>query len=119
MFFQRKKTDKKDTNINLLHTLIHVCGVITLERRQLFEIASMYADKKSLETVFLIVICRQSGDKWQSKTLFLTIFDSTFVDSINVSDHTRLLSNFELTIDERRSKIARNSVFDCHLSPVW
>ena len=36
--------------------------------------------KKSLETVFSIAICRQSGDKWQSKTLFLT----TFVDSINV-----------------------------------
>ena len=23
------------------------------------------------------------------------------------------------TIDERGSKIDRNSVFDCHLSPVW
>ena len=30
---------------------------------------------KSLETVFSIVIGRQFGDKWQSKTLFLTIFD--------------------------------------------
>ena len=39
---------------------------------------------KSLETVFLIAICRQSGDKWQSKkpgdkwqskTLFRMIFD--------------------------------------------
>ena len=28
-------------------------------------------DQKSLETVFSIAICRQSGDKWQSKTLFL------------------------------------------------
>ena len=31
-----------------------------------------------LEAVFSIAICRQSGhsgDKWQSKTLFLTIFD--------------------------------------------
>ena len=36
---------------------------------------STNADQKSLETVFSIVICRQSGDKWQSKTLFLTIFD--------------------------------------------
>ena len=35
----------------------------------------MNADQKSLETVFSIAICRQSGDKWQSKTLFLTIFD--------------------------------------------
>ena len=29
----------------------------------------------SLETVFSIAICRQLGDKWQSKTLFLTILD--------------------------------------------
>ena len=33
------------------------------------------ADHKSLETLFWIAICRQSGDKWQSKTRFLTIFD--------------------------------------------
>ena len=33
--------------------------------------------QKSLETVFSIAI-------WQSKTLFLTLFLSTFVDSINV-----------------------------------
>ena len=40
-------------------------------------------DQKSLETVFSIVICRQSGDKWQSKTVS-NDFLSTFVDSINV-----------------------------------
>ena len=33
------------------------------------------ADQKSLETVFSIAICRPSGDKWQSKKLFLTVFD--------------------------------------------
>ena len=33
------------------------------------------ADQKSLETVFLIAICRPSGDIWQLKTLFLAIFD--------------------------------------------
>ena len=27
----------------------------------------------SLETVFTLAICHQSGDKWQSKTLFLTV----------------------------------------------
>ena len=32
-------------------------------------------DKKSLETKLLITICHQSGDKWQLKTLFLSIFD--------------------------------------------
>ena len=35
---------------------------------------STSADHISLETVASIVICRQSGDKCQSKTLFLTIF---------------------------------------------
>ena len=34
----------------------------------------MNADQKSLETGFSIAICRQLGDKWQSKSLFLTIF---------------------------------------------
>ena len=36
---------------------------------------SMNAVHKSLETVFSIAICHQSGDKRQSKTLFLTILD--------------------------------------------
>ena len=35
----------------------------------------MNMDQKSLETVFSIAICRQLGNKWQSKTLFLAIFD--------------------------------------------
>ena len=34
----------------------------------------MNTDQKSIETVFLITICRQLGDKCQSKPLFLTIF---------------------------------------------
>ena len=38
-------------------------------------ILSINIDKKSLETEFSIAICRQIGDKWQSKTLFLSIFD--------------------------------------------
>ena len=36
---------------------------------------SRNVDKKSIETVFSIAICRLTGDKWQSKTLFLSIFD--------------------------------------------
>ena len=28
--------------------------------------------------MFLIAICRPTGDKWQSKTLFLSIFDPLF-----------------------------------------
>ena len=41
-------------------------------------------DKKSLVTKFLFAICRHTGDKWQSKTLFLSIFDqcSSIVDSV-------------------------------------
>ena len=36
---------------------------------------SMNVDEKSIETVFLIAICHQLGDKWQSETLSLKIFD--------------------------------------------
>ena len=35
---------------------------------------STNADQRSIETVFSIAICRQSGDKMAIKTLFLTIF---------------------------------------------
>ena len=35
----------------------------------------MNTDQKSLETGFSIAICRPTGDKWQSKRLFLAIFD--------------------------------------------
>ena len=37
-------------------------------------------------------------------------------DSVNTPD--RRQSKTLLTIDQRGSKISRNSVFDCHLSPV-
>ena len=59
--------------------------IYTPGRRQLkTSILSMNVDKKSIETVFLIAICRHTGDKWQSKTLFLSIFDprSSIVDSV-------------------------------------
>ena len=36
-------------------------------------ILSMNVYQKSLETELSIVICRPTGDKWQSKTLFLAI----------------------------------------------
>ena len=41
---------------------------------------------KMQETVFSIAICRQLGDKWQSKTLILTIFDLSSFGSINIFD---------------------------------
>ena len=39
---------------------------------------STNGDQKSLETMFLIAICCQSSDKWQLKTLFLTVCDLLF-----------------------------------------
>ena len=44
----------------------------------------MNVDKKSLKTEFSIAICRHTGDKWQSKTLFISIFDrrSSIVDCV-------------------------------------
>ena len=58
---------------------------IPLGRRQSKTfILSTNLDKKSLETEFSIAICRLTGDKWQSKTLFLAIFDpcSSIVKSV-------------------------------------
>ena len=47
-------------------------------------ILSTNVDQKTLETEFLIAICRPTSDKWQSKTLFLAIFDprSSIVKSV-------------------------------------
>ena len=47
-------------------------------------ILSSNVDQKSLETDFSIDICRLTGDKWQSKTLFIAIFDpcSSIVKSV-------------------------------------
>ena len=57
------------------HTNILIL-INTPGRRQLkMPILSTNLDKKSLETEFSIAICRPTGDKWQSKTLFLEIFD--------------------------------------------
>ena len=73
--------------------VIHRISNITPGRRQSQTlIPSTNVDQKSLETEFSNAICRSIGDKCQSKTLFLTIFDP-------------------------RSSIAK-SVFDCRLPGV-
>ena len=56
----------------------------SIETEFLIGICRPTGDKWQLETEFLIGICRPTGDKWQSKTLFLSIFDprSLFVDYI-------------------------------------
>ena len=46
----------------------------------------MYAGQKSIETVFLIAICRQWGDKWQSENTVSIDFLSMFPDSIDLFD---------------------------------
>ena len=61
---------------------------------------SMNAVNKSLETVFSIAICRQSGDKRQSKTLFyvLTILDlrSSIVLTFSIAAYLKCLLNIGL-----------------------
>ena len=59
---------------------------------------SMNAAHKSLETVFLIAICRQSGDKGQSTTLFLIILDlrSSIVLTFSISAYLKCLLNIGL-----------------------
>ena len=47
---------------------------------------SMNVDKISLETEFSIAICRLTGNKWQSKALFLEIFDPCLSIVKNVFD---------------------------------
>ena len=58
-------------------------------------------DQILLETVFSIAICRHSGDKWQSKTLFLTIFDLRSSIVITCSVVAYLVCYLMLTISRR------------------
>ena len=52
-----------------------ICSFITPERRQSITLLTLTnTDQKSLETMILIAICRQSGEKWQSKTMLLPTF---------------------------------------------
>ena len=81
---------------------------------------SMNVDKKSLETEFSIAICRPTSDKWQSKTLFLAIFDlrSLIVKSVfdcspsSVCAERIFLKDFFQKVDfekiSRRQKSGKN-----------
>ena len=52
------------------------CLVLTSGKRQSKTLLTIDERRSNLlEKVFSIAICRQLGDKWQSKTLFLAIFD--------------------------------------------
>ena len=50
-------------------------------------ILSTNVDQKKFETKFSIAICRPTGDKWQSKTLFLVNFDprSSIVKTFSIA----------------------------------
>ena len=72
----------KGTAVYLCKQIIYIFifskfpNTTTLVRRQSERlILSTNVDQKALETEFLIAICRSTGDKWRSKTLFLVIFD--------------------------------------------
>ena len=56
---------------------------------------SMNADHRSLETVFSIAIFRQSGDKRQSKALFLAVLDqhSSIVSKFSNASYLTCLFN--------------------------
>ena len=58
----------------------------------------MNAVHKSLETVFSIAICRQSGDKRQSKTPVLTILDlrPSIVLTFSIAAYLKCLLNIGL-----------------------
>ena len=67
------------------YLISHFCYPFTTPgKRSKAPILSRNVDQKSIETVFSIVICRPSSDKWQSKTLFLSIFDphSSIVNNV-------------------------------------
>ena len=61
------------------HATYNICDSHRIGSNQKCYQHSTNVDQKSIETVFLIAICRPWGDKWrdkwQSKTLFLLIFD--------------------------------------------
>ena len=68
-------------------------------------ILSRNVDQKSIETVFSIALCRHAGDKWQSKTLFLSIFGprSSIVDSVydcRLPGVTTCTSQYQATKDD-------------------
>ena len=60
---------------DVVESLLIVAPIVTLGRqhRKRYQ-QSTNADQKSIETVFSNAICYQYGDKWQSRTLVLTLF---------------------------------------------
>ena len=65
----------KDRLTHDIRGTIMMLNITPRRRQSKTSILSTNEYQKSLETEFSIVICRQLGDKWPSKTLFLAIFD--------------------------------------------
>ena len=83
--FQKQQHFRYRGNANCSWNILRPCTMTTPGRRQSkTPILSRNVDQKSLEAEFSIGICRHTGDKWQSKTLLLTIFDLrlSIVDSV-------------------------------------
>ena len=62
---------------------------------------SRNVDQKFIETVFFIAICRQCDDKWQSKTLFLAIFDlrSSIVFAFSIAAYPVCIYHHKVCMD--------------------
>ena len=73
----------------VLLCVLSPCFITTGGRQSKHSYQTTNADQKSLESMFSIAICRHTGDKWQSKTLFLTIFDlrSSIVLMFSIAAH--------------------------------
>ena len=96
--------------------------VITPGRRQSkTPILSGNIDQKSIETVFLIAICRPTGDKWQWRTLFLLIFDphSSIVDYVFDCHLSGVVMQSQLRCIYIISPVTDNSYSDLLDSEVW
>ena len=88
---------------------------------------STNADQKSLETVFSIAICRQSGDKWQSKVPFHTflIHRSSIVLAFSIAachdaDHDRVVIKKELRLLKNKAfrHDVQNGLYN-EWRPIW
>ena len=67
-------------------------------------------DQKLIETVFSAAICRPTSDKWQSKTLFLSIFDprSSIVDNVFDCRLTGVITQLEIREQRSSSYFSQN-----------
>ena len=84
---------------------------------------SMNAVHKSLETVFSIAICRQSGDKRQSKTLFLTILDlrPSIVLTFSIAAYLKCLLNIGLLNtqpNQSKTMATRNTLLSANKAAI-